>query len=264
MAGSNRRLYSSLDGGRTWQLIPGINGLYLSLYFLNSLQGYAAGFNGLAFTSDGGKNWMSKPLPSNVTNTQSWVNVQFATPSTGFLTTGAAIYKTNDTGTTWININPVHSNGVFFSDETTGWAYTDPDSISMTTDGGSHWHTISTIPTMRNVQTDLYTVLQFTDFQHGWFMDADSLSSSNDGGLHWTSLSTTNNGDATIFTDFQMLDNQNGYLATPVQIMKTTDGGYTWKQDYKISPASIISIFFLDAHYGWACCRKGIVLKYHQ
>lgn len=271
-AGADVNLYSSNDGGLTWKKISGVKGSmpFLSVYFLDNLHGYAIGSSDLAITTDGGNTWKVKPLPAGFYRTKSWVNIQFISPATGFITTGVGAYKTTDTGTSWRTIIPSVTNTIFFLDDKNGWAQTAPDSICMTSDGGEHWKRFAELPIPSNYGPnygpDLYDVLQFTDDQHGWFMNFAMLRSTSDGGVHWkmTVDYTTPRSNGPSLTDFQMLTSQEGYLATHEQVLKTHDGGASWQPVYTPPETSITSIYFLNEHYGWACCANGIVLRYHH
>ncbi|HEY4206075.1 MAG TPA: YCF48-related protein [Puia sp.] len=264
IAASDKYLYASSDGGRTWIKVGSVEAKrqFLQFFFLDKQHGYAIGRDELAFTFDEGQSWTVKPI--SVPSTDIWTNVQFTSLSTGFITTGAATYKTTDTGSTWHQVNAELSNGIYFTDQHTGYAFTRGDSISKTTDGGDHWQPLSLLPTSIPIAMDLYNVLQFTDTQHGWMMDYSTLCATSDAGGHWTKLSSTSFSDTSIFTDFQMVNNQTGWLATPKLISKTENGGVDWEKSYDAGSDLIISINFIDDHYGWVGCQKGILLKYHR
>jgi photosystem II stability/assembly factor-like uncharacterized protein len=264
IAAADKNLYASTDGGLSWKKIDGVQAqkMFLQFFFLDKQHGYVIGRDELAFTVDGGKSWTVKGLSGPISNI--WANVYFVSPSTGFFTTGEATYRTTDTGTTWQEVMAEASNGIYFTDRLTGYAFTKGDSISRTTDGGDHWQALSLLPSTSEVSTDIYNVLQFTDSQHGWMMDYITLASTSDAGAHWTSLLSTPISNAVFYTDFQMVNNQTGWLAMPGSISKTSNGGVDWEKSYTSGSEPIISIYFTDEHHGWAGCGNGILLKYHR
>ena len=101
-------IYVSTDGGSNWaksvQLDyagsggggagPGLQ----TLFFANTQIGYAVGTSHIAVTANGGQSWTIKTRPDvPTTGPTSWPNMQFVTPTTGFLSTGQALWRTDET-----------------------------------------------------------------------------------------------------------------------------------------------------------------------
>jgi photosystem II stability/assembly factor-like uncharacterized protein len=65
-SGPDHRLYATVDGGRSWQLRPGVPSTLHSIAFLDSLVGWAVtdNVNALVRTVDAGKHWVRQGLPA--------------------------------------------------------------------------------------------------------------------------------------------------------------------------------------------------------
>ncbi|WP_431215562.1 WD40/YVTN/BNR-like repeat-containing protein [Puia sp. P3] len=85
-ANAGQGIYSTSDGGLTWNQVPGVQSYreFSSFFFLNSQQGYSIGRTDVAVTMDGGHTWKVKPNNLNLTS-GGWMTAQFFSPSTGYL-----------------------------------------------------------------------------------------------------------------------------------------------------------------------------------
>jgi photosystem II stability/assembly factor-like uncharacterized protein len=239
-------IYSSLDSGKTWNLITG-NNRYFNLYFLNSQIGYAQGSPDFAYTADGGTTWVKKTLPFYQAK-----NCWFISPSTGFVTTSGGLYKTVDTGNTWKVAIPRSFDGIFFKDSKIGWL--ESDSIFKTTDGGQTWQGLVR---SESISDQYIHTLQFTDDLHGWLTYSTLATKTVDGGKSWSK--TEFSPEAT--SDVHFFDNNVGYLSTVKGIYKTKDGGLTWAPDCKLDSGAVSQMFFIDEHTGWASGGDGTFLR---
>jgi len=103
----NSIILKTTNGGITWQSLSLPNPFYSlrSMYFINYNTGYAAGSVGrIIKTTTGGASWSFQDvLP--VTNF--FLSIYFANLNTGYVvggeTAGGTIFKTTNSGTTWIN-----------------------------------------------------------------------------------------------------------------------------------------------------------------
>ena len=99
-------LYTTTDGGRSWQLGPLLPSNAFSVYFLNATHGWTlnAKANTLLFSGDGGQHWsIAGTIPSNSNGVVR--DFQFVTAQVGWVlgadSRGLPILKTIDGGQTW-------------------------------------------------------------------------------------------------------------------------------------------------------------------
>ena len=136
------------DGGTTWStyLFPTFP-FFVSIYFVDSLQGWVVGDAGVVFkTINGGDTWTRQ---GDVPGTSINASVHFADTQTGWIVgLDDAIAKTTNGGASWTpQPHPTPSGavgqlsifGVGFADAQTGWAVAEGKIIFKTTNGGSSW-----------------------------------------------------------------------------------------------------------------------------
>jgi photosystem II stability/assembly factor-like uncharacterized protein len=279
-------IYSSSDGGLTWQAhagpYAGKYGQSLVLYFQNASQGYAASASQIAVTTNGGQSWTIKPLTGVAAPMQGNPSIQFTSPDTGYVSIGQGMYKTTDMGTSWTLVNTEPVVALFFTAQDTGYIFYPVypgDSISQTVNGGISWQPAAASPLAgpigAPVSSQNHGQLQFTDALHAWSMSGspeggteNAVAATDNGGASWHSITPVLTlGDG--FMKLRMLSNQTGFVAAANQIMQTNDGGSSWQinyQNYGVGGGGnsplINSIYFTDANHGWACCADGIILRY--
>lgn len=117
------QLWKTTDGGNTWSIITidGVNAHNLgTLYFLDSLHGWAAG-DWLYKTVDGGDSWTMLAGPFF----DEFSDIQFSTPDIGWYTGFFGINKTTNGGSTWIQQTTGgdgwHPSSLYFIDSDTGY-----------------------------------------------------------------------------------------------------------------------------------------------
>jgi photosystem II stability/assembly factor-like uncharacterized protein len=99
-------LYTTIDGGRSWQLGPMLPANAFSVYFLDAAHGWTldAKANNLLFSGDGGLHWSTVgTIPTN--SNAVVMDFQFVAPKIGWAlgadSRGLPILKTVDGGATW-------------------------------------------------------------------------------------------------------------------------------------------------------------------
>ena len=247
-AGSNG-LYQSTDGGTTWVVTTGSQGLDLSAFAIDPVTPaniYASSNAWGVFTSsDSGSTW--SPASNGIYNVVP--NVMFEGPDqvTYLASAGSGIYKSPDQGVTWSQVGggvtgslPAAGDFVYSLVEhptasSTLYAGT-TGGIYMTTDGGNTWtETDSGVPDSGytldlamdpEVPTTLYAATN---------TDGVGVYKSVDGGTTWTAagagLSISSSGG------FQALavdphDSNVVYAgAYATGLYKSTDGATTWQAD---------------------------------
>ncbi len=162
------------------------NDLY-SVFFTDANNGYAVGdFETIIKTSDGGQTWTSVSSGIYFCN---FTSVVFTDAGTGYIAgsstrLGGRIFKTIDSGATWIDITGVGGNwiiSVYFTDTNTGYVVGDPGIILKTINAGESWTVLSS-----GTNNQLYSAV-FTDATTGYVV-----------GSCGTILKTTNGGESAV------------------------------------------------------------------
>ncbi|MFD1468906.1 hypothetical protein ACFQ48_11785 [Hymenobacter caeli] len=222
--------YKSLDGGATWQRLPGAG--YAGgarLYFFNEQTGLAFADRQIQRTTDGGASWQPVFAPA----TGNWDKVQFPAAAVGYAAGGYVSYgtvlggylssgslaKTIDQGATWQALPWEHGNisSLSFISATVGFAATFPNNqLFKTRDAGASWQLVNAqLPPLGNVS---------------------------------------------------FLSEQEAYATNNQQIQHTTDGGLTWQKAYEVPSNSkystaISSLIFPTPTAGFGVTPDGQLIK---
>ena len=242
------------DGGRTWieQDVPGNGGEFYAVAFADAEHGWAAGFNGIVKTTDGGAHWtaseggghgsISKMAAAD--SSHAWA-----------LTQGGRILATSDGGATWVSqaTGPDDLRAAWFTDANHGWAVdgslsSETGGLFVTGDGGVTWAS-TTLPTGTGPLRDV----AFADANHGWLLGTDGLLLTADGGRNWTGGSLPKGKS---YSSFFAIDASRVWVAGQGVILVSTDGGQNWTAQVADDPATFNRITFSDAQHGWAVGRK--------
>ena len=222
-----------------------------SLYFADDNTGWAAGFDGIIKTTNGGITWESE-----YETTVTLKDIFFINSSVGW-TVGdnGTIIKTIDGGDNWVLQNSGTTydlESVFFIDLNTGFVVGDNGIILKTTDGGTFW--------IKQNSNELYTLktVYFIDENVGWAAGINILQT-NDGGNNWTNCAPEWGG---IINSSFFIDDKEGWLVGfDGEILKTNDGGTTWANQNSGTTENLNDIFFYDKYLGWAVGNEGTVIK---
>lgn len=226
----------------------------------------------------------------NTNITGGFSDIAFNTPATGVLATGNEVYRSADSGKTWvlepsITANPVTIN---FFNQQYGYAVGEKG-MQITTNGGQSWRDksvangfflddvcfvspstgyvarpsgtiLKTKDTGNTWQTVAYSTnghaaaVDFINEQQGWYSKNDSLFRTTNGGSTWVSQTTAYNSP--IYTIF-FADASNGWFTADTLVYKTTDGGVNW---LRIGVgASTYELQFFNAQTGYVSTSKGVL-----
>ncbi len=188
-------VYSSSDGGSTWNLVFAHDFAASQLQMIDGNTGYILSYDGsISKTSDGGTTWSETEI-----GTGDFTAMHFLNENEGWVLKGDwgdnAVYHTADGGSTWDMIYEYTGFGwylvdVFFLDSQHGWivhshAQTDDDAdYSATDNGGATWtdHLLSSDFFYSHLNHSVY----FESLQHGWLVDERVLYETTDGGNSWS------------------------------------------------------------------------------
>jgi photosystem II stability/assembly factor-like uncharacterized protein len=266
LLGAHNSIFQSQDSGKTWSEIPG-TAAYLKLYvlfFVNQQYGFAMGATDLLLTRDAGASWSAKPLPpvNTLTGVEGYA-IFFTSPSTGYFgSNNNGLYKTTDTGTTWLKVFADGSSNTFpyFSSYDTGFVVSTGGTVATTSNAGSDWTSIPNDLGPPPPNEDFFNQLQFVNPLVGYYARADGLHKTSDGGRHWISVFSP--GEISTANLVKFFDEYTGYLSSVHSIYKTVNGGESWSLSCSLGGSDAISgMYFIDEHTGWACTSQGYVLR---
>lgn len=238
--------------------VSGINIVDANTVWALGFDGTSAGATVQEFTktTDGGTNWSAGFIDvgntayhitniSPVNGTTAWVG---AIDSDNATIWAGGVWKTKDSGSTWIHQNATAYNeadsyfdAVHFFDANTGITFGDPISgkfeIYKTTDGGDSWNAITSVPASPGEYG--YNGGVVAAGNTVWFTtNTGKLIRTTDQGASWTKLNgpagLTDFGSAAINGTPYFSDNNVGViLATfdtgkTYKLFTTSDGGSTW------------------------------------
>ncbi|MFC1562801.1 YCF48-related protein [candidate division KSB1 bacterium] len=177
-----------------------------------------------------------------------------------FVGESSDIYATTDSGATFFTVSAgAAMNGIFFVDETTGWAAGTGGKIVKTTDGGTSW-TAQTSSTGQNLFD-----IHFADSLHGWAVgysvSGGTIIHTADSGGTWATQTSVFTATALNIEKVFGIDSLTALCVGSSQIQKTTDGGTNWV--LKTNPSGEINygIYFIDSNTGWIGGDNGTIMK---
>ncbi len=240
--GAQGTILKTTDAGSTWNsLISGVSDKLNSVYFTDDTTGYVTGGNGLILkTTDAGVSWSSRSsgaaselscifflndtigfttgtgINKTLDSAASWLvspggsykrAISFVNDSMGYVSgNSGAIFKTIDTGNTWVNLSSGTGEDLFgidFINDTVGFVVGSYGEIMKTTNGGSTW-----TPQNSTTSYDLRAV-HFVNDSVGYSVGAHSIIS--------TILTTTNGGASWAFQNANEGHDLFGLCFTPNQ-----------------------------------------------
>jgi len=166
MGGENGAIYSTTDGGLSWEdkSIENSDMNLFDFFFLNERVGWVCGlpYGGIYHTQDGGKTWQLQKLPYDSTNIFS---VYFTSEKDGWAVGshklekpsqnseyGGLVLRTTDAGKTWKFAQALESDlwcsRVYFANSLQGWI-AGRNNVYRTDDGGKSWKRVLEAPEMR-------------------------------------------------------------------------------------------------------------------
>ena len=276
------------DGGITWdiQYDAGAGNQVSGVAFTDPLHGFAVGDAGggihLLKTTDGGVNWIPQTNPpfNEMLNA-----IHFVNSSMGWIAGSNGIYRTTDSGNTWMKQSSTGAMGLCFLNDSLIFAA--GSSIQRTLDGGLNWELLqsntgeafqsialinkdtgwvvgswysnvcwkTTNGGLNWIPQTLWTgnyfhAISFTDDHTGWITGTGGLLlKTENSGTTWVDkriMATDRNLNKVQFTD-----PNNGYVAGDGVVLKTTNGGATWDTVIANSARSFTDLRFINASTGW-------------
>lgn len=265
-------ILQTTDGGHTWTQYSSPTTSELSkVGFLNSTTGWIVGGNQILETTDGGTSWQfnSNPSPYGEYNYSIYCASSNNQPECWIAGGNRATNYTfilNSPGNGYWSLQVAgfagRLAGIYFINDSLGWAAGDGGLVLSTMNGGRWWNEQQT-----NVSSYLADVGFFTPKVGICVGDSGRILRSTDGGVHWTMVRSDPPTD--IFKVFISNDSV-GYVAGgpysssgPADyIHRTTDAGKTWTNQIVDVPAGTMfeDICFVNDSVGWAVGHHGVIV----
>ncbi len=258
IAGNGGTIFSTVDGGETWQQQQSSTGQRLNLiYFINNLNGWIVGDNGtLIHTTNSGMNWSLV----NSGTSMSLEAVYFLNEQFGWISgTNGTIRYTSDGGLNWSAITAPDNYtyyGIHFFTPTTGVVIDDYGFINRTTDGGNFWMYVGS--------GSIYPLfsMHFPDNQYGYTVGAlGTIKRTSNSGETWTYLSEENENT---FTSVHFTHQSTGWtVGMNGVIWGTNNYGNDWSEYTSGTTKNLYSVFFTTPNIGWTVGEEGTLLRYY-
>jgi photosystem II stability/assembly factor-like uncharacterized protein len=261
--GSNGIILKTLDGGESWvEIGPDPTPVLISVVFTDALHGYAAGYEQVIKTGDGGVTWST----INAYYDSYYGDLSFPAQDTGFLTVCSdkclfgIVNRTDDGGNTWdysFADTIKYPGSIFFPNKHTGYVAGDFGLIMKTSDGGTIWITQSW-----GFPENLYSVYfpsPDTGYILGYRSDSMFFYSTTNGGNYWMRRRFFQpvQLNAQCFTNDII-----GYVVgNSGIIMKTWDAGNSWQNLVSGTDKTLNAVYFSGAETGYVVGNQGIILK---
>lgn len=272
------------DGGDTWNTVYMVDAGALALNYYgycirvtNTNNVYVGGYNGYAYTTNGGTIWAKKDVKTAIglgAGDYFYTNdIFFYNTSIGWIVgSDGLIAYTADGGTNWTKQNwakdpdkvtDADLRCVYFYDASNGWIGGTNGVILMTTNGGADWVLQSAPETQTILDIDFVTATK------GFAVSSyyRSLYITENGGSNWNKYSGTLPTFYPYALDF--VNTNTGWMAGygyqhsaySGSIMRTNDGGNTWYMQSVEDPDYLYHMVMVDSDNGWAAGKAGTIQR---
>lgn len=262
VGGSSGNVYSTTDGGNTWNTLNvGVGtAIIYNMKFSNAQTGFVCGSSGLVkYTTNGGLNWTgSAPTTGSLWN----IVVDGSSVYAAGFDQNQQAYKSTDNGNTWTTLSyysaPTFTGFLCYGFDKNGnnmMCVGTYGEMVKSTNGGTNWVSLNYRRSLANLSGDLYAQSSGgTVIACGVNLDyPDAIMSSPDGGLSWN---IPNFNISTYTNAISMINPSTGYLCGRYGLLyKTTTGGAMWDTTRAFNPMFINDfcqgISFINENTGW-------------
>lgn len=243
-------LYSTENGGYSWELDTLINNGAFYLLQIAGSSGYLLNINSqLMKTSNGGEDWILLDIPYN---TSYYKDLQFVNENTGYLCgKNGVLKKTIDGGISWEDksLSSDHNfTSLQFINEDLGWMLDmNSQTLLKTQNGGDLW----TDALLKNVSSMFFlneNIGYVTTFDRKLFKTVNA-------GNTWLEIYTFMGNAGFVY----FVDELVGWYMPGSSVYHTYDGGITWQNEEYFEYTSINDIFLLNDNHAWLAGDVGFV-----
>ena len=256
MVGLDRTILRTSNGGLTWKRDStdlATAGFY-DIAFSDTLNGWAAGLNGLARTTDGGRTWQQSSIITDPVFTLTFTDARH-----GWLCGYDVVQITRDGGETWFSGDATITDlrQLEFQDSLYGMALGSDHLPYWTGDGGLTW-----LPRPLSDRLTRVNGLTLGAAQQAWAAgDYGVCLRTTNSGQTWQS----NRSPIREFYQASFADAAHGWAACSGQaLLRTSNGGASWSDSSLTSPWQLFAVRFTDAQAGWATgCNTADCVESH-
>jgi len=267
----NGVLSKSMNGGTQWTPLTAASAYNIqAAVFKNKDEGLAAwGKGGIFKTNNGGFSWERKFSGENLDfSSLGFFNDSVAIAAGSAPSTVSPVFRTTDKGNTWTTAT-IDLRGIIVVNQLTlmpdgsGWLLADNKHIYKTTNFGSSWIRISSVPFSFGKINKIHFFNQQEGIAIGGSDNSimNAIANTNDGGATWIPNSSSNR--IGLVLDMFFLDDSLGWaVGERSGFLKTIDGGQTWVEANPLSTvsATLVSVVFLNKLHGFIS-RFGTLLE---
>jgi len=254
----------------------------LSVYFINSETGWAAGANGVILhTSNGGANWTAQTSGSSLTIR----SIMFTDENYGWASGGdfdnnpvcedlRILLKTSNGGKTWIQLiggaGAIY-NDLFVTNNQTAYTcnavaccppfcFVFSGGVYRTSNSGQNWTGDIGIATYSINFINEITGWALSNYTSDVPPSINYVYKTTSGGDSWELIHTDTVNFFHIGRNIFFTDDVNGYMHFKF-LKKTTDGGFTWINTDSAATQSITDLYFLNKDTGWCVGGGGKIIR---
>lgn len=228
--------------------------------FITNYTGYICDDYYVYRTYNGGLNWQTLDVDTNLTET--FNDVEFLNLQKGFALKANSIFMTNDGGETWqMTGSDIHANTLYFFNESIGYVYGDNEAVYKTTDGGYTWLMIMSGQIYHTI-LDLEFSSPDTGYLVTGYQDSNdvisTLKRTTDGGTTWTDLPAPGNPYSITVTGSHLWLGTHSYSydSIPLYLYHSSNGGALWDSLYVTKayrPQALDEVRFFNPLEGYVC-----------
>lgn len=240
---SGGAIYYTNNGGNTWLSDSSIDWSY-DIQFIDTLNGWVAGRDKIARTTDGGETWEIQLYLI----AHEWTDIFMFNENYGWAVSYSRIVITTNGGTNWITQdNPVDYGlrSISFKDSLNGFVVGSFGAIIKTVDGGLNWEDVT-----QRITSSWLSDIYFINDSVGWIVGEDGIIlNTENGGNLWKKQ---NSGISTGLSDIYFIDATSGWaVGNQGKILKTTNGGNNWILETSPTSLPLQEIDFTHYPIGW-------------
>ncbi len=209
-------ILKTANGGENWSAVyfPDSTEYIRTIYFLDTLNGFVGG-SYIAYTADGGNNWLEAEVDSNFVSNYPIYNFDFYNNQFGYACGGridraGVIWRTTNSGLNWTaqGVSADEVFDLFIFDSLNALTLSgDPEGLFLmanikTTDAGITWSNDSLS------FFGLSFAIDFRTYSEGWSASGYKFLQTTNRGESWSEFETP---DGAVIYDLQFTDSRNGY-----------------------------------------------------